>query len=104
MEREASRSFRQIMRKFNLTGTESKVKAQNCSWSSVCIGATMWGLENSEQSTANTVNSRLARQSYGQCLSVPFDATKGHQASDRFRNERGSWLAKEQMKWLLRKV
>lgn len=42
----------------------------NGAWSSICRGATLWGLENSDHQNVQsdkTVTSRLARYSYGNC-------------------------------------
>lgn len=42
----------------------------NGAWSSICRGATLWGLENSDHQNVKsdkTVTSRLARYSYGNC-------------------------------------
>lgn len=74
-------------------------------WSSICRGATIWGLEHSEQSpaTKKTVVRRIARYSYGLMYSVLFDESKGHLFQDRRQDPNGDWLAINQMGWLLEK-
>ncbi|KAF1348323.1 hypothetical protein EJ07DRAFT_160131 [Lizonia empirigonia] len=79
--------------------------ADKCRWSAICRGATLWGLEHSQQNPApsKTVKSRIARYSYGIRASLPFDESKGHLARDRFRDVKGMWRANNQMSWHLRK-
>ncbi|KAH8690418.1 hypothetical protein GQ44DRAFT_833025 [Phaeosphaeriaceae sp. PMI808] len=74
-------------------------------WSSICRGATMWGLENSTYSPPpkKTVRARIARYSYGLCYETEFDASKGHERRDREWSPRGYWEARNQMRWLLEK-
>ncbi|KAJ4292499.1 hypothetical protein N0V90_009161 [Kalmusia sp. IMI 367209] len=86
-------------------GSHIQVLQNNGAWSSICRGATMWGLENSPNSTytKKTVKARLARFSYGLCYSVHFDESKGHLAKDRILGVTGDWMAKNQMGWLIQK-
>lgn len=78
-------------------------------WSSICRGATMWGLEHSQPHHASgpsrpkTVVSRIARYSYGIRCTLPFDHSKGHLPQDRFMDVKGEWRANNQMIWKLRK-
>ena len=88
-------------------------------WSSVCRGATLWGLEHPYESIApnslvpnaspfsvntSTVTSRISRYSYGMSLSVPYDQRR-HLIQDVYRDEKtGLVMAKQQMTWLLRRV
>ena len=74
-------------------------------WSSICRGATLWGLEHSEKypSASKTVTARIARYSYGIKCSELFDETKGHLIRDRRRGVRGEWRADNQMHWMLEK-
>jgi hypothetical protein len=74
-------------------------------WSSICRGATLWGLEHSEKypSVSKTVTARIARYSYGIKCSRLYDETKGHSIQDRRRGMRGEWLADNQMHWMLEK-
>jgi len=85
---------------------ENEANADVKSWSSICTGATLWGLENSSGNALSrgTVQSRISRHSYGLCFALPFDKTKGHLEVDRVRGTKGEWRAREQMGWLLRKV
>jgi hypothetical protein len=77
---------------------------RRCSWSSICRGATLWGLEHSLQTPApnKTVISRIARYSYGLICSQPFEESK-HLVSDKFRGKKGDWRADNQMIWFLRR-
>ncbi|KAF2624867.1 actin-like ATPase domain-containing protein [Macroventuria anomochaeta] len=77
----------------------------NGGWSAICRGATMWGLEHSQQnpSPRRTVKSRIARYSYGIVCTLPFDESKGHLLRDRIRGSRGEWRAANQMSWMLKK-
>ena len=77
-------------------------------WSSICRGATLWGLEHSERAAAvkdiPTVTSRLSRYSYGILVSEPYDSSK-HLVQDRFYDElEDSYRAENQIKWLLKRV
>lgn len=78
----------------------------NDAWSSICRGATMWGLEHSksakEAGIPPTVKSRIARYSYGIRMDVPFDPEK-HSKHDRAPASSGWDVAKDQMVWLLKK-
>ncbi len=69
-------------------------------WSSICRGATLWGLEHSNPPT---VVSRLSRYSYGIASSPKYDSTK-HLSEDKYRDVDGEDRARDQMTWLLRKV
>ncbi|KAJ4993517.1 Hsp70 family chaperone [Stagonosporopsis vannaccii] len=83
----------------------TKVLQVSGGWSSICRGATIWGLERSQQtaSSKKTVRSRIARYSYGIPCTVPFDESQGHQLRDRIRGSKGEWRAANQMSWMLRK-
>ncbi|KAF2643572.1 actin-like ATPase domain-containing protein [Massarina eburnea CBS 473.64] len=85
--------------------SQIQILQNNGAWSSICRGATMWGLENSPNSTytKKTVKARLARYSYGLCYSVPFNESKGHLMQDRWRSPTGTWMARNQMGWLIQK-
>jgi len=85
---------------------ENEANADVKSWSSICTGATLWGLENSSDNALSrrTVQSRISRHSYGLCYTLLFDKAEGHLETDRFRGTKGEWRAGEQMGWLLRKV
>lgn len=80
-------------------------------WSSICRGATLWGLEHSELrkvtaavSNNPTITSRLSRYSYGLTYSEPYDSSK-HLIQDRFYDEiEGIYRAAHQMEWLLKRV
>jgi len=68
--------------------------------SAVCRGATLWGLE---QNHATSFVSRIARISYGVVLRMPFDSSI-HIESEKVWNEAKSmWMARRQMKWLLKR-
>jgi len=73
-------------------------------WSSICRGATLWGLEHSENALAKgippTVRSRIARYSYGICMDMEFDR-KIHASSEGGYDEFGKYVAKDQMFWLI---
>lgn len=77
-------------------------------WSSICRGATLWGLEHPTQPDPVrppqvTVTSRLARYCYGVCVTQPFDPNR-HSIQDRFVHKaKGTYWADNQMKWLLRR-
>lgn len=79
-------------------------------WSSICRGATMWGLENAHSESLSalganpkTVVSRLARFNYGICLAIPFDPSV-HQSKDRVTHPNGGQYADNQMDWIILKV
>ena len=77
-------------------------------WSSICRGATLWGLEHSELTAAvndnPTITSRLSRYSYGIVVSVPYDPSK-HLVQDRFHDAvEGIDRAANQMQWFLKRV
>ena len=88
------------------------------SWSSVCRGATLWGLEHppvdnranhslfpeAPLTTAPTVTSRLWRYNYGMSLSEPYTQKK-HLYQDVYRDTKtGNWMSRKQMTWLLKRV
>jgi hypothetical protein len=75
------------------------------SWSSICRGATLWGLEHSksEPTHRKTVIGRIARYSYGVAYSAIYDESKGHLLQDRRRGTKGEWRAINQMNWMLAK-
>jgi len=73
-------------------------------WSSICRGATMWGLENSSKALVlypPTVSSRIARYSYGISLDHDFDATKHLEVDKFWYDVDGTWSARNQMSWLI---
>ncbi len=77
-------------------------------WSSICRGATLWGLEHSQLTAAvkdnPTVTSRLSRYSYGLQVATPYDPSK-HLVQDRFYDKVvGTYKADNQMDWLLKRV
>ncbi|KAL8708386.1 MAG: hypothetical protein Q9225_007610 [Loekoesia sp. 1 TL-2023] len=89
-------------------------------WSSVCRGATLWGLEhpNSDASVAGshfshepsihnqapTITSRLSRYSYGMVHNKPYDPSK-HLSHEMYRDAKtGRDMARDQMTWLLERV
>ncbi|QDS68467.1 hypothetical protein FKW77_010834 [Venturia effusa] len=77
----------------------------NGAWSSICRGATLWGLENSTRRDAGaskTVASRLARYSYGHCWNVIFDPSI-HRIEDRVVGMDGVIRATNQMNWVIKK-
>lgn len=78
----------------------------NGAWSSICRGATLWGLENSDHQNLKsnkTVTSRLARYSYGNCWNALYDS-RIHQEQDRIQGVDGVVRAKDQMNWVVTKV
>lgn len=90
-----------------------KIKDQNIqviqnkgAWSSICRGATLWGLEHSERAAemghGPTVRARLSRYSYGVRMDIPFDSKK-HSERDKAQNAWGGYVAKDQMCWLVDK-
>ena len=76
-------------------------------WSSICRGATLWGLEHSElpsNISTPTVVSRLSRYSYGMAFSVIYDPAR-HLSEDVYLDTaEGTYRAKDQMTWLLKRV
>ena len=76
-------------------------------WSSICRGATLWGLEHSDITyniSTPTVVSRIARYSYGMALSHIYDPAK-HLPEDVYLDTaEGVYRAKDQMNWLLKRV
>ena len=77
-------------------------------WSSICRGATLWGLEHSELTAAvndnSTITSRLSRYSYGILFSQVYDSSK-HIIQDRYYDiVEGIDKADNQMDWLLKRV
>lgn len=77
-------------------------------WSSICRGATLWGLEHSQlTATINdnpTVTSRLSRYSYGIVMTPLYDPYK-HLVQDRFYDKvEGTARARDQMDWFLKRV
>jgi hypothetical protein len=75
-------------------------------WSSICRGATLWGLEHSEAAIAKgippTVRSRIARYSYGIRMDMEFDS-QIHSSHEGVYNESGKHVVKDQMFWLIEK-
>ena len=85
-----------------------KGNAHDGRWSSICRGATLWGLEHSKLTTTindnPTITSRLSRYSYGIPMSEVYDSSK-HIIQDRyFHKIKGIYMARNQMKWLLQRV
>ena len=88
-------------------------------WSSVCRGATLWGLEHPNETitidslaqtpskmsaNAPTVTSRISRYSYGVSMSEEFDQ-RIHLLQDGYQDPKtGHFMAKQQMTWLLKRV
>ncbi|KAH7081489.1 hypothetical protein BKA63DRAFT_462626 [Paraphoma chrysanthemicola] len=93
----------QLKEAHHSSGTQ--VLQNNGAWSSICRGATIWGLENSGKvhTAKKTVVSRIARYSYGVTFATIYDESKGHLPQDRWRDTRGTWRAINQMGWLLEK-
>lgn len=81
--------------------------ADLCSWSAICRGATIWGLEHSSSNAPpsyQTITSRKARFSYGICLNHEFDSMI-HREIDKYWDDiDGMWRARNQMSWLAPKV
>lgn len=75
------------------------------SWSAICRGATLWGLEHSKSfEIVPTVTERLARYSYGIEKTVPYDAKK-HRSTDAYWSPaQQKHMAQNQMYWFIRKV
>ena len=67
----------------------------------------MWGLEHSELTSvvnSPTITSRLSRYSYGMAFSHPYDPSK-HLIEDCYLDTSdGTYQAKGQMEWLLKRV
>ena len=88
-------------------------------WSSVCRGATLWGLEHPNtgmtmeslsapqaplSAETPTVTSRLSRYSYGMSFDEEYNQKK-HLLQELYRDDAtGLVMAKKQMTWLLRRV
>lgn len=76
-------------------------------WSSICRGATLWGLEHSELTSVisrPTVISRISRYSYGLRFSHLFNP-KEHLLEDKYLDVAdGKYRADNQMTWLLKRV
>lgn len=91
--------------------TNGRSSAYASRWSSICRGATLWGLEHSELTKLTaavndnlTITSRLSRYSYGVPFSEPYDPRR-HLAQDRYFDEiEGIYRAGDQMEWLLKRV
>jgi hypothetical protein len=69
------------------------------SWSSICRGATMWGLENKKEEKQRTVIERLARRHYGFWIATPFNESK-HDVAHKYKHSDGSWRC-DVMDWKL---
>jgi len=77
----------------------------NGAWSSICRGATLWGLDycrRASDSWPRIISSRIARYSYGVCWDVPFNASE-HHAEDQVIGVDGIVRAKHQMEWVIQK-
>ena len=72
-------------------------------WSSICRGATLWGLEHSSFTMPSPISSRISRYSYGMTSSPIYDPTK-HLEEDKYLDVEGKYRARRQMTWLLRRV
>ncbi|KAL8838117.1 MAG: hypothetical protein Q9170_002258 [Blastenia crenularia] len=90
-----------------------QVMQVNGAWSSICRGATMWGLEHSELNNSvtrpdspnesPTVTSRLSRYSYGMVFDQPYDE-RFHRIDEVYMSyDDGAYLARDQMEWLLKR-
>ena len=87
------------------------VRTQPCTklyrWSSICRGATLWGLEHSDLTSLTstpTVVSRLSRYNYGMAFSQIYDPSR-HLLQDMYMDPaEGVYRARGQMIWLLRRV
>lgn len=79
-------------------------------WSSICRGATLWGLEHTDPAFSSsvisspTVTSRLSRYSYGMAFSELYDPSKHVMEDVYVDQEEGHYRAKDQMTWLLKRV
>lgn len=76
-------------------------------WSSICRGATLWGLEHCNQTSIfknSTVISKFQRYSLGIVSSPKYDDAK-HRPEDKYRDTAdGTVRARGQMTWLLKRV
>lgn len=83
----------------------AEVNTYQLSWSSICRGATLWGLENSSflNSANRTIAARIARYSYGYCAGTRFDPLR-HAIEDQYYNKRGELYARQQMFWFIQRV
>ncbi|KAK0707694.1 hypothetical protein B0H67DRAFT_685958 [Lasiosphaeris hirsuta] len=77
-------------------------------WSSICRGATLWGLEHSarqrEKGIQPTVGSRRARCSYGVRVEIPVDEKENKLKQDVDSDDSSSYnAARYQMIWLIEK-
>ncbi|KAI4140921.1 MAG: hypothetical protein L6R39_005597, partial [Caloplaca ligustica] len=82
-------------------------------WSSICREATMWGLEHSDFSNSalcpdrptqsSTVTSRLSRYSYGMVFDQYYDVRLHHIDDNFWDVDTGSYMARDQMTWFLRR-
>lgn len=81
----------------------------NGAWSSICRGATLWGLEHTDPAFSSsvisspTVTSRLSRYSYGMAFSELYDPSKHVMEDVYVDQEEGHYRAKDQMTWLLKR-
>ncbi|KAJ4861040.1 hypothetical protein T069G_06028 [Trichoderma breve] len=72
-------------------------------WTAVCRGAVIKGLEQSEDTTAATVSSRIARMSYGMIYdAILWEANKHDPRDKQWSNVHRQNLAKGQTSWFLR--
>ena len=76
-------------------------------WSSICRGATLWGLERFNRTSPldnSTVVSKIQRYSLGIVSSPKYDPAK-HRQEDRYCDPAdGTLRARKQMTWLLKRV
>ncbi|MCJ1471207.1 hypothetical protein MMC07_009855 [Pseudocyphellaria aurata] len=78
-------------------------------WSSICRGATLWGLEHptpessSSATSSPTVTSRLSRYSYGMCLALIYNSSEHTMEEMYFDQHWGAFMAPRQMEWLLKR-
>ncbi|MCJ1459513.1 hypothetical protein MMC28_009892 [Mycoblastus sanguinarius] len=83
-----------------------QVMQVNRAWSSICRGATLWGLEHSNLTSvisSPTVVSRISRYSYGMAFYRNYDASR-HLVEDRFWDTvEGKYKARDQMVWLMKR-
>ncbi|KAM0796671.1 hypothetical protein BDR22DRAFT_866080 [Usnea florida] len=83
-----------------------QVMQVNGAWSSICRGATLWGLEHSDLNSVTsspTVVSRLSRYSYGVAFTQVYDPTR-HLSEDVYLDTTdGTHRARGQMEWLLKR-
>ncbi|KAL8953266.1 MAG: hypothetical protein Q9222_000871 [Ikaeria aurantiellina] len=90
-----------------------QVMQVNGAWSSICRGATMWGLEHSDLNSSAlrpgspgegpTVTSRLSRYSFGMVFDQPYDENYHHIDEVYLSHDDGAYLARDQMEWLLKR-